>query len=152
MKQEEMAGKDDDLTNQAKEKVGQAKSDSDEAQKQVEKAAKEIQTIMAELESLRDIHGDDLDALGKCQRVIRRMNEIILIFFLEKRLGAAEAELNRANLTERLEIINERKNMQNKQIKNYQKEISELEGEVANIKSIADSLPSGCFKRTRLEP
>jgi laminin, gamma 1 len=72
--------------------------------------------------------------------------------FKENRLAAAEDELNRANLTERLENINERKILQNKQIKNYQKEISELEGEVANIKSIADSLPQGCFKRTRLEP
>lgn len=37
-------------------------------------------------------------------------------------------------------------------IKSYQAEIEQLEGEVVNIRMIADSLPDGCFKRVRLEP
>ena len=37
-------------------------------------------------------------------------------------------------------------------MKGYKSEISQLEKEVANVKQISSALPSGCFKRTRLEP
>lgn len=46
--------------------VGQAKSDSDESKSQVEKALNEVKVIMDELNSLRDIKVNDLDALGMC--------------------------------------------------------------------------------------
>lgn len=45
--------------------VGQAKSDSIEAKNQVEKAINEVKAIMDELNSLRDINSNDLDALGE---------------------------------------------------------------------------------------
>lgn len=45
--------------------VGQAKSDSEESTAQVVKALGEVKAIMDELNSLRDINLDDLDALGK---------------------------------------------------------------------------------------
>lgn len=70
----------------------------------------------------------------------------------DKRLTAAEEEVRRANLSERLDNLVEMKNIQNTWIKNYMKEIVLLESEVGNIKQIAEALPAGCFKRTRLEP
>lgn len=57
-----------------------------------------------------------------------------------------------AKLGVRLDTLVEMKNIQNQWIKNYQKEIDLLDEEVGNIKAIADALPAGCFKRTRLEP
>lgn len=55
-----------------KSKVGQAKSDSEESTAQVEKALSEVKAIMDELNSLRDINLDDLDALGKYHIVVNR--------------------------------------------------------------------------------
>lgn len=60
--------------------------------------------------------------------------------------------MRRANLSDRLTSLRELKNLQNQWIKNYQNQIDQLEGEVANIKLISDALPPGCFKRQRLEP
>lgn len=73
-------------------------------------------------------------------------------FLAEKRLSAAEAEVNRANLTERLAELDRVKNEQNVSIKSYQNEMTELEIEVDNIKLISEALPAGCFKQPRLEP
>jgi len=133
LKLEGLGKKDDVLTDEAKEKVGQAQSDSSESKNQVEKAINEVNAIMAELASLRDINVNDLDVL-------------------EKRLTAAEEEVRRANLSERLENLAELKSLQSQWIRNYQSEIVQLESEVANIRLIADALPPGCFKRQRLEP
>ena len=72
--------------------------------------------------------------------------------FPEKRLAAAEEDVRRANLSDRLANLVERKNLQNQWIKNYQNEIVQLDLEVNNIKLIAEALPEGCFKRQRLEP
>lgn len=85
--------------------------------------------------------------------------EITLTFFrirsyilTESRLTAAEAEVNRANLTDRLGDLDRVKNEQNLSIKSYQNEVSQLESEVRNIKLISEALPEGCFKQPRLEP
>lgn len=75
-----------------------------------------------------------------------------IFIFLDKRLAAAEDEVRRANLSERLDNLVELKNIQNSAIKSYMKEIVLLESEVGNVKQIAEALPRGCFKRTRLEP
>lgn len=80
------------------------------------------------------------------------MNFSNVFFFLEKRLTAAEDEVNRANLTDRLNDLDRVKNEQNLSIKSYQNEVSQLESEVNNIKLISDALPDGCFKQPRLEP
>lgn len=58
----------------------------------------------------------------------------------------------KANLVQRIESLRGIRNHQNSDIKKYKAEISTLENEVNNIKEIASSLPTGCFKRTRLEP
>lgn len=71
---------------------------------------------------------------------------------VESRLGAAETEVNRANLTDRLSDLDRVKNEQNQSIKSYQNEVSQLESEVRNIKLISEALPQGCFKQPRLEP
>lgn len=71
---------------------------------------------------------------------------------VENRLSAAEAEVNRANLTERLSDLDRVKNEQNLSIKSYQNEVLQLESEVQNIKLISEALPAGCFKQPRLEP
>lgn len=125
--------KDFNLTKEAKEKVGQAQLNSNEAKSQVEKAMKEVKAIIDELADLRDIDVKSLNALGE-------------------RLTAAEKELEDAQLTNKLHVLNESKNLQTQNIKSYQRELAELENEVANIKMIADSLPENCYKRTRLEP
>uniref|UniRef100_A0A8D8H0Q0 Laminin subunit gamma-1 n=2 Tax=Culex pipiens TaxID=7175 RepID=A0A8D8H0Q0_CULPI len=125
--------KDFNLTKEAKEKVGQAQLNSNEAKSQVEKAMKEVKAIIDELADLRDIDIKSLNAL-------------------DDRLTAAEKELEDAKLTHKLHVLNESKNLQTQNIKSYQREIAELENEVANIKMISDSLPENCYKRTRLEP
>ncbi|XP_058123627.1 laminin subunit gamma-1 [Anopheles ziemanni] len=125
--------KDLNLTNEAKERVGQAKRNSNEATSQVDKAMKEVNLIMTELNNLREIDVNSLDDL-------------------ERRLSAAEKELEDAQLTKRLNSLTEAKNIQNQNIRGYQKELDELRLEVKNIELIASSLPSGCFKRAHLEP
>ncbi|XP_058058444.1 laminin subunit gamma-1 [Anopheles bellator] len=125
--------KDLNLTNEAKEKVGQAQLNSHEAKSQVDKALKEVNLIMQELANLREIDVNSLDDL-------------------ERRLSAAEKELEDAQLTRRLNTLTEAKNVQNQNIKSYQRELGELRLEVENIELIAKSLPPGCFKRTHLEP
>jgi coxsackievirus/adenovirus receptor len=67
-------------------------------------------------------------------------------------LNKTEAELDKAQLSDRIQALHDMKNHQNRWIKQYQMEIVTLEKEVANIKAISNALPSGCFKRTRLEP
>lgn len=74
------------------------------------------------------------------------------MFLTENRLSIAEEELARANLSQRLDLLNEVKIVQNHLIKSYQSDLLLLEAEVSNIRAIAHSLPEGCFKRTRLEP
>lgn len=77
---------------------------------------------------------------------------ILFRFFAEKRLDDAENDVKQADLDQRLNALDEKKNLQNQWKKNYQNEIEQLENEVTNIQLIADSLPDGCFKRARLEP
>lgn len=76
----------------------------------------------------------------------------MFVLFKENRLEEAERELQSADLNQRLESLVDLKTIHNKWIENYNSEILLLDSEVANIKSIADSLPNGCFKKTRLEP
>lgn len=64
-KLEDLADKDDDLTETAKAKVGQAKTDSENVQKQMQKALESIKAIIGELESMKEISIHDLDLLGK---------------------------------------------------------------------------------------
>lgn len=64
----------------------------------------------------------------------------------------AEEEVQRANLSDRLESLVDLKNNQNKWIRDYKTDIIALDTEVNNIKMISEALPAGCFKRTRLEP
>lgn len=65
-KLEEMANKDDELTETAKAKVGQAKTDSEEVQKQMQKALDNIKSIVSELDNMKEISIKDLDLLGNC--------------------------------------------------------------------------------------
>lgn len=82
-----------------------------------------------------------------------KLNSFFVFYLpLEEKLAAAEEELKRVKLDDRLETLNELKLNQNDLIKSYNREINELEAEVINIQAIADALPADCFKRTRLEP
>lgn len=123
----------------------------------MEKALNEVKAIMDELSNLRDINLDTLDELGKrmMQFIVTKAHLILKKcghLFAEKRLTAAEADVNRANLTERLADLDRVKNEQNLSIKSYQNEMLQLEDEVNNIKLISEALPAGCFKQPRLEP
>jgi hypothetical protein len=62
---EEIANKDDSLSEIAKAKVGQAKTDSDEVQTKMQKALDDIKGIIADLENMREINMSDIDELGK---------------------------------------------------------------------------------------
>lgn len=56
------------------------------------------------------------------------------------------------NLTGRIEKYREQRNIQKKLIDKYEAELADLSGEVDNIRLISEALPSGCFRRNRLEP
>lgn len=62
---EELADKDDDLTENAKAKVGQAKTDSESVEKLTDDALKSIKEIIKELSNMKDISMHDLDELGE---------------------------------------------------------------------------------------
>lgn len=151
-KLEEMANKDDELTETAKAKVGQAKTDSEEVQKQMQKALDNIKSIVSELDNMKDISLKDLDLLGNYYSMRLEFLSITRICIPDQKLNTTEDELNRAKLNERIESLRGLRNHQNSDMKGYITEISQLEKEVANIRHISSALPNGCFKRTRLEP
>ncbi|EDX09878.1 LanB2 [Drosophila simulans] len=132
-KLEESSTKDDNLVDDAKRKVGQAKADTQEAQKQIEKANADLTAIKDELENLKDINTGDLDKL-------------------ENRLATVEGEINRVNLTGRIEKYREQRTIQKNLIDKYDAELRELKDEVQNIGLISKALPDSCFSRNRLEP
>lgn len=59
--------------------------------------------------------------------------------------------MQEANLSNRMETLNDQRIHQNQFIKDHQNEIAQLVLDVANIRDISEALPEGCFKRTRLE-
>ncbi|XP_017028327.1 laminin subunit gamma-1 [Drosophila kikkawai] len=132
-KLEESSTKDDNLVDDAKRKVGRARADTEDAQKQIEKANTELAAIKDELENLKDINTDDLDKL-------------------ENRLATVEDEINRVNLTGRIEKYRDQRTIQKNLIDKYDAELKELSNEVNNIGIISKSLPDKCFSRNRLEP
>lgn len=74
------------------------------------------------------------------------------IYFTELRLRGVENDIRGANLEERILKLRDTNNAQNKLINEFENDLKYYETEVNNLKAIADSLPSGCFKRPRLEP
>lgn len=59
--------------------------------------------------------------------------------------------MQEANLSNRMETLNDQRIHQNQFINDHQHEIAQLVLDVANIRDISEALPEGCFKRTRLE-
>lgn len=76
----------------------------------------------------------------------------IWLVLLDRRLVEAEQDLNVANLSMRMDNLNEYKNYHNSLLKQHQTSILHLEQEVSTVRAIAETLPVDCFKRTRLEP
>lgn len=62
---EDLAHKDDILSEAAKAKVGQAKTDTEEVQRKVQKSLDYIKSIANELDNMREISVTDLNELGK---------------------------------------------------------------------------------------
>lgn len=60
--------------------------------------------------------------------------------------------MNVANLSMRMDNLNEYKNYHNSLLKQHSASVLHLEQEVSTIRAIANALPVECFKRTRLEP
>ena len=71
---------------------------------------------------------------------------------LEKRLNAAQNEIEVANLDHRIRALTDAKNLQTQWVKNYDDEVNRLKLEVENIDDIKKALPTECYKRVRLEP
>ena len=71
---------------------------------------------------------------------------------LGNRLNMVEDDLNRVNLTGRIDSFRNLRNIQKKRIDKYERELADLEYEVNNIAEIATALPDNCFLRNRLEP
>lgn len=69
-KLEDLAHRDDLLSESAKAKVGQAKTDTEEVQRKVQKSLDYIKSITNELENMREISNEDLNDLGKKTRNI----------------------------------------------------------------------------------
>lgn len=67
-------------------------------------------------------------------------------------MDAVELEVNRANLTGRIEKFREMRNIQKKAVDKYEKELMDLQQEVLNVRLISEALPANCFSRSRLEP
>ncbi|XP_012279283.1 laminin subunit gamma-1 [Orussus abietinus] len=124
---------DVNATSEVNHKVGQAKTNVTLAMQQVDKALNEVAEIITELEALPEINDADLDQL-------------------EKRLIAAEKQIEAANLDQRIRALTDSKNLQSQWIKNYENEVSRLRIEVENIDDIRKALPTDCYKRVRLEP
>ncbi|XP_073977260.1 laminin subunit gamma-1 isoform X2 [Rhodnius prolixus] len=130
---EERAKEDMEFTKQAKDKVGQAKTNADEATKQVDDALQTLNNIMKELSDLSDIDEDTLEQL-------------------ENKLNLTEQQFKNANLDHQLELLTTARLKQQQQLKNYEEELARLTIEVEKVQNINDALPSGCWKRNRLEP
>lgn len=71
---------------------------------------------------------------------------------MEKRLIAAQDEIEAANLDKRIRTLTDAKNLQTQWVKNYEDEVNRLKLEVENIDDIKKALPTDCYKRVRLEP
>lgn len=71
---------------------------------------------------------------------------------LEQRLADAEKELKNSNLDLRIQDLQNLNQNQKGWIKDYQDEVNKLIRDVNNIAKIRESLPNGCFRRSRLEP
>lgn len=74
------------------------------------------------------------------------------MYITENRLSVVESDINRVNLTGRIEKYREQRNIQKKLIDKYDVELKDLKLEVDNIRLISEALPAGCFRRNRLEP
>ncbi|XP_051161958.1 laminin subunit gamma-1 [Leptopilina boulardi] len=130
---ENQVEKDVNATNEANYKVGQAKTNTSLASHQVQKALDDVTAIVKELEALPEINNEDLN-------------------LLEKRLIAAQDEIEAANLDKRIRTLTDAKNLQTQWVKNYEDEVNRLKLEVENIDDIKKALPTDCYKRVRLEP
>lgn len=83
-KLEDLANKDDKLTENAKAKVGQAKTDSEEVQKQAQKALDSIKAIISELSNMKEISIQDLDLLGNIEIKINSFSYANELYFYWK--------------------------------------------------------------------
>lgn len=71
---------------------------------------------------------------------------------LEDKLENAEKDLKKNDLDQRVDALEKMTNEQKIWIKNYENEVEKLQKDVRNIAQIRESLPDGCFRRSRLEP
>ncbi|XP_043231746.1 laminin subunit gamma-1-like [Amphibalanus amphitrite] len=124
---------DSALAREALEKAGLAAGNARDAQTRVEAALKLLQELLAQLASAGDL---DLAALEQ----------------LERRLAAAEAQLNEAELLTKMEEFRRHRIQQDRMVKDYEKELEFLRQEVYNVRDIAEALPTGCYNRITLEP
>uniref|UniRef100_T1IVA6 Laminin subunit gamma-1 n=1 Tax=Strigamia maritima TaxID=126957 RepID=T1IVA6_STRMM len=129
----EQADSDKTLAAKALEGANEAKQNAEHASRKVKDsltAVNEILNILAK--------ADDIDT--------NQLNE------LERKLKAAEMELETSGIEQRMKELEEAKLLQAKWVRDYEEEVKKLRIEVKNIQTISESLPDKCYKRVQLEP
>nr|CAG4643691.1 EOG090X005Q [Lepidurus arcticus] len=127
------AEEDHGLAKEALEKANQAKSNAAESSNKVRDALAAVSEILFTLERVGSIDGGSLDEL-------------------ERKLAAAERDLQESDLDRRLEELRSARITQSSWVRDYEEELARLRLEVDNVQAIKEALPDGCWKRLKLEP
>ncbi|GAB6031450.1 Laminin B (Domain IV) [Chamberlinius hualienensis] len=127
------AENDKNLANDALKKANEAKHNANEANEMAKDALKAVEGIIEQMGNLTDVDKDQLDKL-------------------RRRLDKAEEQMNAADLDKRLAALRDERALQNQWVRDYTAEIERLKADVANVKTIADTLPDKCFRSVILEP
>merc|ERR1711997_1044914 len=117
----------------ALEKANQAQNKAREASRKVNEAKKELDDIAAILLTVQEPEPGLLEELAR-------------------RVEAAEAKFDSANLDIRLTELEDAKKRQAEWVYHYESEVQNIHVELQSIKDIALSLPRKCWNTERLEP
>lgn len=130
---EEQAEEDRELAKDALERANEAKGNAQQSSRKVKDSLNTVNDILDVLSKVGDVDADQLRDL-------------------ERKLAAAEKELEDADLDQRLGELRAARNLQSQWMRDYEEELEKLRHDVANVRSIRDALPKQCYRRIQLEP
>ncbi|KAF0314250.1 Laminin subunit gamma-1 [Amphibalanus amphitrite] len=119
----------------ARQKANEASSAAQRASERVHKALEEVRLIEV---ALREAAGTSIAAAD--------------LDLLERRLEQAESAMAAEQLPSRIDALRTNRTEQQRMVDDYEQQLEELRAEVANIQDMADSLPTECYARVKLEP